>query len=186
MSTYYLVKIARELSYYAQIIIAGRKVNDEMPLHVAELLVKSLNYKEKAISKSQVIIFGATYKKNIDDLRSSPTEILVKKLEEYNADIQIIESNIKETIIFGHKNSMDFDIELISNADALILMVDHDCSSKFTIDFFKKCFEKNKDLVIVDGVRILDGEKIKEIGLVYQGIGAGNINNSYKIGDDNV
>ncbi|MHA1505381.1 MAG: nucleotide sugar dehydrogenase [Candidatus Heimdallarchaeota archaeon] len=183
---YYLVKIARELGYNAQIIIAGRKVNDEMPYHVADLLVKALNYKEKAISKSKVIIFGATYKKNIDDIRSSPTEILVKKLEEYNVDIQIIEPNIKETTVFGQKSSKDFDIEMISNADALILMVDHDSSSKFTIDFFKKCFEKNKNLVIVDGVRILDGEKIKEIGLIYQGIGAGNINNSYKIGEDNV
>ncbi|MHA1354651.1 MAG: UDP binding domain-containing protein, partial [Candidatus Heimdallarchaeota archaeon] len=122
----------------------------------------------------------------IDDIRSSPTEILVKKLEEYNVDIQIIEPNIKETTVFGQKSSKDFDIEMISNADALILMVDHDSSSKFTIDFFKKCFEKNKNLVIVDGVRILDGEKIKEIGLIYQGIGAGDINNSYKIGEDNV
>ncbi|MHA1126677.1 MAG: nucleotide sugar dehydrogenase [Candidatus Heimdallarchaeota archaeon] len=176
---YYLVKIAKELGYYAQIIVAGRKVNDEMPIHVSDLLVKSLNYKQKAVSKSKVVIFGATYKKNIDDLRSSPTEILVGKLEEYNAEIQIIEPNIKETTVFGHKNSKDFDIELISNADALILMVDHDSSSKFTIDFFKKCFEKNKDLVIIDGVRILDGKKIKKIGFIYQGIGAGNINSSY-------
>jgi len=183
---YYLVKIARELGYYAQLIIAGRKVNDEMPFHVTDLLLKSLNHRQKAISKSKVIIFGATYKKNIDDLRSSPTETLVKKLEEYNANIQLIEPNIKETTVFGHKNIRDFDVELISKADALILMVDHDSSSKFTIDFFKKCYAKNKDLVIVDGVRILDGEKIKEIGLVYYGIGAGKINNSYKIGEDNV
>ena len=176
---YYLVKIAKELGYNAQIIVAGRKVNDEMPIHVSDLLVKSLNYKQKEVSKSKVVIFGATYKKNIDDLRSSPTEILVGKLEEYIAEIQIIEPNIKETTVFGHKNTKDFDVELISNADALILMVDHDSSSKFTIDFFKKCFEKNKELVIIDGVRILDGEKIKEIGFIYQGIGAGNINNSY-------
>ena len=174
------------MGYYAQLIIAGRKVNDEMPLHVSNLLLKSLNYRQKAISKSKVIIFGATYKKNIDDLRSSPTEILVKKLEEYNANIQLIEPNIEEKIVFGHKNFKDFDVDLISSADALVIMVNHDCGSNFTIDFFKSCYEKNKDLVIVDGVRILDGEKIKEIGLVYYGIGAGKINNSYKIGENNV
>ncbi|MFX0093079.1 MAG: nucleotide sugar dehydrogenase [Candidatus Hodarchaeota archaeon] len=176
---YYIVKKAQEQDYHAQIILAGRKLNDEMPFHVKELLIKGLNYSQKPVKGSKVVIFGATYKKNIDDLRTSPTETLVKKLQEYGAEIRIVEPNVNIERIFGCKRIVKVTAESIGDSDALIFMVAHNQFKQITTEFLQSCFANRKSIVIIDGVRMLNGFQLKELKFIYLGIGAGKINNSY-------
>lgn len=177
---YYLVKKAREHGYHAQIILAGRKVNDFMPHHVMDLLVRGLNHNQKAVKGSKIIIFGATYKKNIDDLRTSPTELLVNYLRDYEAEILIIEPYVERNLVFGCKRINQANSQTISEADALIFMVNHDEFSDISTEYIKSCFEGKKGIVIVDGVRMLNGYELKESGFFYFAVGAGKINTSYR------
>jgi nucleotide sugar dehydrogenase len=176
---YYLVKKAKEHGYHPQVILAGRKVNDDMPYHVIQLLIKALNHGEKAIKNANIVIYGATYKKNIDDLRTSPTETLVKALREFNANIQIIEPNVQDEFVFGCKRIDFMNSNELSTMDALIFMVGHDQFDKITIEYLQKIFQEKENVVIIDGIRMLDGHKLKELGFIYHGIGSGLINNSY-------
>lgn len=176
---YYLVKKAKEHGYYPQVILAGRKVNDDMPLHVVELLTRALNYCKKPIKKSKIIILGATYKKDIDDLRTSPTEILVNKLKQFEADIYIFEPNVNQKKIFGCASLQTLDENVLSEVDALIFMVAHEQFKDITPSFLKQSIKNKERIVIIDGIRQLDGYKMKDLGFIYFGIGAGNINSNY-------
>jgi len=69
---YYLVYKANELGYHAQVILAGRAINDFMPRHIAQLTIKSLNEADKIIKGSKVLIMGLTFKENVDDTRETP------------------------------------------------------------------------------------------------------------------
>jgi len=178
---YYLVKIAKEKGYHAQVILSGRKVNDDMPLHVKDLLISGLNYRNKSLKDTRVLIFGATYKKNVDDIRTSPTETLVNSLTKYGSKITLFEPNVDQKIIFDQKNIQDFKSKMARDYDAFIFMVAHDRFKEINFDFLKECIEINPNLILVDGARILNGLKLKEMGYIYLGIGAGTINESYRI-----
>lgn len=176
---FYLVKIAKEKGYHAQVILAGRRVNDEMPLHVRDLLIAGLNYQQKSLSKSKILVFGATYKKNIDDIRTSPTETLIRSLKKYNSIIIIHEPNVNEKDIFNCGNIHILNEDIVSNFNALVFMVAHDKFNKIDYQFLGNCIDKNSKLIIVDGARMFDGTRLKKLGYIYLGVGAGKINNSY-------
>lgn len=176
---YYLVKIAEEKGYHAQVILSGRRVNDEMPIHVKNLIIQGLNIRNRPLNNSKILIFGATYKKNIDDLRTSPTETLVKLLLNYKAQLSINEPNINCEIIFGCKKMNDLNFELISKYDVFVFMVNHNQYKQISNNFLENCIRLNPQLVLIDAARMLEGNKLKNMGYIYLGIGAGEINTSY-------
>jgi len=83
-STLYLVQKAKEVGYHAQVILAGRSINDSMPRYVANLAIKGLNKVGKKIKGSNVLIMGLTYKEDVADTRESPAENMVEDLKEYD------------------------------------------------------------------------------------------------------
>lgn len=168
---YYLTKRAQEMGYHAQVILAGRKVNDEMPLHVFELVQEGLNEIGKPIKNSKIVIMGAAYKANIGDLRNSPTEVLVRKLKLYGANISIIEPNVDQVDIFGYLNIPFSSNELI-DANCIVLMVNHSEFKNINL----KDFKINDNIVFVDGCRAYNPEKIIDAGFIYKGVGAGGWN----------
>ncbi|MDZ4230426.1 MAG: nucleotide sugar dehydrogenase, partial [Dehalococcoidales bacterium] len=71
---YYLVYKAKELGYHPQVILAGRAINDNMPGHVAGMVIKALNNAGKVIKGSRILIMGLTYKANVADTRETPAK----------------------------------------------------------------------------------------------------------------
>lgn len=169
---YYLTKRAQELGYHAQVILAGRKVNDEMPYHVFDLVQDGLNDIERPVKKSNILVLGAAYKANTADLRNSPSEMLVNKLKKYGAEVTIIEPNVQSNDIFGCRCISMKDYELIK-ADCIVLMVNHKEFETIDLLYHKS---KNKRIVFVDGSRKLDPEDVIAGGFIYRGIGAGGWN----------
>jgi len=122
---YYLVYKARELGYHPQVILAGRAVNDYMPLHVAEMAIKGLNDAGKVIKGSKVIVIGLTYKENVPDIRESPARDIVKVLKEYKVDVYGYDPLLSKSQI------EDFGVKALGElneikADCLILAVPHE------------------------------------------------------------
>jgi len=168
---YYLTKRAQEMGYHAQVILAGRKVNDEMPLHVFELIQEGLNEIGKPIKKSKIAILGAAYKANIGDLRNSPTEVLVRKLKSYGANVSIVEPNVDQTDIFGCSNIPFSSNELI-DVNCIVLMVNHSDFKNINL----KDLKRDGDMVFVDGCRLQNPRKMIDAGYIYKGVGAGGWN----------
>src|SRR5205085_5506725 len=86
---YYLTYKAQELGYHSQVINSGRYVNDSMGFYVAKQTVKKLIALGKDVSKSKVLVMGATFKENVEDIRNSKVADVVKELVSYGVSVEV-------------------------------------------------------------------------------------------------
>ncbi|MGH8645719.1 MAG: nucleotide sugar dehydrogenase [Gammaproteobacteria bacterium] len=88
---YYLTHKATMLGYIPQVILAGRKINDEMGSFVAQQLVKQLIREGRKVKGSTVTVLGLTFKENVPDLRNTRVIDIVRELKDYEIDVQIFD-----------------------------------------------------------------------------------------------
>jgi len=163
---YYLVKKAKEVGYHSKVIAAGRTINDYMPTHVFGLLSDALNENEKPIKNSKIAVLGLSYKENVGDARESPSVELINHLTETKANLVVVDPYINEE----EYDYMEKDVyKALENADAMVLMTGHE---DFRNLDFQKVYKTMKTPIVIDGRRIYDPEKLREIGFYYRGIGA--------------
>ncbi len=86
---YYLTHKAQEAGYHPEVILAGRRINDDMARHVADELVKLMLLKGHPVLGSKVLILGLTFKENCPDLRNTKVVDIVKRLKEYRCEVDI-------------------------------------------------------------------------------------------------
>jgi UDP-N-acetyl-D-galactosamine dehydrogenase len=168
---YYLVHRAKEYGYNAQVILAGRAINDSMGKHVAEITIKALNEVGKVIKGSRILIMGLTYKENVADTRETPVKQVIKELKGYGIKV------------FGYDPMLDTDeteeefgikilksMEQETGFDGIILAVVHDIfrESGLEISLDKLANATNERPVLIDVKRCLDGIKAREMGFYYR------------------
>lgn len=159
---YYLVHKAYEMGYHPKVILAGRSVNDHMPKHVAEMMLKGLNEAGKVIKGSKVLIMGLTYKENVPDTRESPASGIVEALGEFGVDVYGYDPFLSREEIedFGVK---EFNREMM---DGVIVAVAHLEFKRMSLKDVKELM--NNDPVIVDVRGIFHDEKGKTEGVLYR------------------
>lgn len=122
---YYLTYKARELGYHAQVIHAGRFVNDSMGRYLAKQVVKKLIAKDKNPKYSKILIYGATFKENVSDIRNSRVIDVIDELHSYGIN------NVEVTDPHASPEEIkeEYDIDLVSGEDgpydAFIMAVPH-------------------------------------------------------------
>ncbi len=148
---YYLTYKAEELGYHSQIILSGRRINDDMGRYVAESLVKDLIKADIAVKNAKVAILGFTFKENCPDTRNTKVIDIVNELGEYGIKPLVVDpaADAKEAerlygISFG---SMDD----VKDMDAVVIAVAHnefnELDSKTINAFFNKA---NRLKVLMD------------------------------------
>lgn len=85
---YYLAKRAQRLGLHPEVILAGRKMNDDMPEYVANQVVKMLIRAGNRVEKSKILILGLTFKENVPDFRNSKISWVIKELKEFGVQIE--------------------------------------------------------------------------------------------------
>ena len=172
VNSYQMINFAKTLGLDTfKIVEDGRKINESMPDHVIELLEDAFNESNKSLSNSTVLILGVSYKPNVKDIQISPSEIIVKKLQEMKTNILIYDPYFKEEDVFGLKVESNL-IELLPNVDAIIIVTSHNEFRDLEPSFLKS---KMRTPIVIDSTRILDQLASKKVGLVYRGIGRGKI-----------
>jgi len=123
---YYLAQKAQELGYHPEMILAGRRLNDSMGEYVADEVIKLMLRKGIQVIYSKILILGFTFKENCPDVRNTKVIDIVHKLEEYNANVHILdpwanteEVNYEYGIVCQNK------IQEGKKYDAVILAVAH-------------------------------------------------------------
>ncbi len=163
---YYLTYKAEELGYHSQIILSGRRINDDMGKYCAENCVKQLITAEKPIKGAKVAILGFTFKENCPDTRNTKIIDIVKELREYGiapiiADPQADAEEAKQ--LYG----IEFvDIDSIKDMDAIILAVAHNEFASFTIEQLDKFFGAGKK-VLLDLKGLLNRKDYERAGYSY-------------------
>lgn len=152
---YYLTYKAEQLGYHSQIILSGRRINDDMGKYVAESLVKNLIRADIPVKGAKVAILGFTFKENCPDTRNTKIIDIVNELKEYGIDPLITD----ETADAGeakHLYGIEFaERSRIKDMDAVVLAVAHEEFKKLDkvqIDSFFKAENAKKVLVDIKGL----------------------------------
>lgn len=122
---YYLTYKAEEVGYHSQIILSGRRINDDMGRYVAESCVKQMIQLSKPVKGARVAILGFTFKENCPDTRNSKVFDIVKELREYGIEPVIADPQAdadEAERLYGIKMSP---MSEVKDMDAVILAVAH-------------------------------------------------------------
>lgn len=144
---YYLTHKAEQLGYHSQIILAGRRINDDMGKYVAENVVKGLIKQGKTIKNSKVAIMGFAFKENCQDTRNTKVIDIITELHEYGVNTIVVDdvADVAEA-----KKLYDVDIvafDKMGEVDAIVVCVQHDIFKNLTVDTFDKLFTDDKKLL---------------------------------------
>ncbi|MGH6636692.1 MAG: nucleotide sugar dehydrogenase [Gammaproteobacteria bacterium] len=122
---YYLTHKATMLGYIPQVILAGRKINDEMGSFVAQQLVKQLICEGRKVKGSTVTVLGLTFKENVPDLRNTRVIDIVRELKDYQIDVQIVDP-LADPAEARHEYGIDLTPESeLRAAHAVVFAVPH-------------------------------------------------------------
>lgn len=152
---YYLTYKAEQLGYHSQIILSGRRINDDMGKYVAESLVKNLIKADIPVKGAKVAILGFTFKENCPDTRNTKIIDIVKELEEYGIEPKITDETAdadEAERLYGVKF---VESKEIADMDAVVLAVAHDefkNLSKADLDKLFKAGNSKKVLVDIKGL----------------------------------
>jgi len=134
---YYLSWLAREFDFETKFITLAANVNESMPYHVSQQVIKEVARQPISLEDAKVLILGVSFKKNVKDLRHSPAEAIIYRLiEEGIGHIDISDPWAPEYQVSDRTfYSIDLDPEVIASYSCVVMVTDHD---KFDIPFIVK------------------------------------------------
>lgn len=122
---YYLTTMAQRIGYHSEVILAGRRINDNMGRHVAQSLVKQLVDANVPVKGAKVGILGLTFKEDVSDIRNSKVPTILSELHEFG-----ISTILHDPLANAEETRHEYDLELASlesfrALDGLVLAVNH-------------------------------------------------------------
>ena len=123
---YYLTYVAEKIGYHSQVILSGRKINDEVGKYVAENTVKLMIKANKQIKGSRVVIYGVTFKENCPDVRNTKVVDIIRELEDYGIEVMPVDL-VADAESFRQEYNLDlYKSEDLGDVDAVIFTVAHE------------------------------------------------------------
>ena len=147
---YYLTYKALELGYTPEVILAGRRINDDMGAHVARKIVQQLIKLDKQVAHTKVLVMGATFKENVSDIRNSKVVDVIDELKRYSVQTEITDP-LADAEEFHHEYGINLRKDVGKDYDAVIVAVNHDQFSNLGDEFFKGILKKDGIVVDVKG-----------------------------------
>ncbi len=145
---YYLTYKAEKLGYHSQIILAGRRINDDMGKYVAENCVKCLIAAGKNVRDARVAILGFTFKENCPDTRNTRVIDIVYELQEYGIT-PVVADPAADAAEAKRLYGIEFvDLNDIRNMDAVILAVAHDAFKVLTPADLNRFFAPGRNVLL--------------------------------------
>ncbi len=149
---YYLTHKAQEVGYNPEIILAGRRLNDNMGIYVANQVVKLMIKKGHKIEGANVLVLGITFKENCPDIRNSRVIDVIQELQEFGTNVSVYDpwADPKEV---KHEYGLDLLTNPAGKYDAIVLAVAHDKFNELDLETLK-----NGDHTVVYDIK----SKLKE------------------------
>ena len=128
LDPYYLANKAREYDFHTRFIELAADINEQMPYYVASRIMETLNGNGKSLNGAKVLVLGVTYKKDIGDVRESPSLKLIQLLRAKGANLSYTDPYIEKIEIDGSiLNSEELTDERLSSASCVVIATDHSC-----------------------------------------------------------
>ncbi len=186
---YYLTYKAEQEGYYSQIILSGRKINDDMGKYVAESTVKKMIKANKQINGARVAIFGVTFKENCPDVRNTKVVDVIKELEEYGIEVKVIDPVADKEDLWHEYKIHPCTNDEVQGMDAVIFAVPHEEFKDIKLGEIKNMFGApqyidpevlsevaatselnalvNNDCVLIDIKGMFDRKEAEKLGFNY-------------------
>lgn len=134
---YYLSWLARQHDFETRFINIASNINESMPYHVAQHVIKLIAQQPISLKDAKVLIVGASFKKNVKDIRNSVSEAVIRRLREHGlTDIDITDPWVDEFKVDHHAYySQNISEEMLASYDCVVLVTDHDT---FDVSFIVK------------------------------------------------
>ena len=159
---YYLTYKAEEIGYHSQIILAGRKINDDMGKYVAENVVKNMIKADKPVKGATVAVFGITFKENCPDVRNTKVVDVINELKEYGVNVKVVDPVADEEDLLQTYGIALSQPEDIKEVDAVIFAVPHEEFKNIDLADVKKLYNSNRNGVYADEVAATLEEKLSQ------------------------
>ncbi|GAB2946112.1 nucleotide sugar dehydrogenase [Hymenobacter coalescens] len=162
---YYLTYKAKELGYDAKVILSGRTTNDGMGAYIARKTVQMMIKQGKDVAKSKVLVMGATFKENVEDIRNSKVADVINELRNFSVNIDIVDPHADSDELhheYGFRLTPQEQVG--SDYDAVIVAVSHKPYTEKDEAYFKSITAEQAVLVDIKG---LFREKISGDALHY-------------------
>jgi len=155
---------------FLKIVQEARRINENMPQHVVDLLVNAFSELNKQLDNSTIGLLGISYKPNVRDVQIAPSEDIIKLLNAKNVKLKIFDPYFMSETVFGHKieNSIS---DAIIDSDAVIIITGHKEFEELNLETFSN--SRNKP-ILVDCTGKINPKDAKSRGIIFRGIGRGN------------
>tara|TARA_Y100000739_G_C20487707_1_gene408968 strand:- start:70 stop:918 length:849 start_codon:yes stop_codon:yes gene_type:complete len=140
---YYLAYKSENLGYYPEVILSGRRVNDNMSSFVANKMIKMLIKSGNQIFGSKILILGVTFKENCPDIRNSKVFDVIKELNEFGLNVDAYDYEASYSEVYEEYGTKLID-KINDTYDGIILCVAH---NKFAKLDFKSIKKDNKSII---------------------------------------
>ena len=151
---YYLAYKAQSLGYYPEVILSGRRVNDNMGMFIANKVVKLMIQNEIVIKGAKVLLLGVTFKENCPDIRNSKVADIYNELTQFGLEVDVYDPHVDYQDV-----KQEYNIEIVeklSKYDSIILAVSHNEFLKLNYESLKL----NKNSIVYDIKSVLNRTEV--------------------------
>ena len=128
LDPYYLASKAREYDFHTRFIELAGEINEQMPYYVVSRLIEALNAQGKSLNGARVLVLGAAYKKDVEDLRESPSLKIIELLQQKGAKVSYNDPYILQLQLSnGSLHSVELTQQCLSSMDCVVVATDHSC-----------------------------------------------------------
>ncbi len=161
---YYLTYKAEEVGYNPQVILAGRRLNDNMARYAARNLIKIMIKNKINLSKCLVGILGITFKENCPDIRNSKIFDLLTELRSWGISFKVMDNWASKSEVKKVFNINLSSKETFKNFDALVVAVGHKEYRNYSLNKLKKLYNPKSKLILADLKSLFDKQKCENAG----------------------
>jgi UDP-N-acetyl-D-galactosamine dehydrogenase len=148
---YYLTYKANKLGHKAKVILSGREINDNMGAYVANKTVHLMVNARKEISKTRVLVMGATFKENVEDIRNSKVVDVIRELESFHVTVDTIDPHASG-VEFEHEYKLKLQASATGKYDAIIVAVNHNEYKNLSESYFETIAAENAVFIDLKGI----------------------------------
>lgn len=164
---YYLTHRAQELGYHPDVILAGRRVNDAMPIHVGEHVLKGISSAGKPLKGATVVVMGLTFKENVPDIRNSKVHDTITYLQGFGIKVLGCDPILDAATVKKYFGLELVDFDKLGQVDAVLVANKHDVFRSLTLEQLKT---KMSPPVLIDIKNLFNRQAAEAAGFYYKSL----------------
>lgn len=151
---YYLTHKAEQLGHHPEVILAGRRINDQMGQYIAQQTVLQMIHQGVSVKNAKVAILGITFKENCPDIRNTRVTDIIAELKHFGIQIYVHDPMANREEVFEEYGIELIDWDQLPQLDALVLAVAHDKYRHFELNAYAE--KLNTSGILIDIKSILE------------------------------